>query len=316
MYQAGTLSGTRWPPRRDSPCSTTWGRRTTRPSALALASSPRRRFEAAVAAGGLAVTVPSVGPRSGSSWLTPPRSPTAPSDYEGAGAGRRPHVRTLLPRQLRRGVALAPGAYEVMFPGLAQGDEGGARPRRRAAGESAAESPEGAGVWAASEPTDVAAGRLKTMSENGWSPDFLALRREGCPMCGPGVDETPHGRGSTRAARPTAISAVTRCGRLCLCHWKGRHVAEPTERPLRKRRDRSDVAVVAGAIDEEYRPMKMNWLSLGNGVPHLHVHLVPRPRDERGREARSKRRHSRSPPGHRGDEMAAAAAALRARLQG
>jgi diadenosine tetraphosphate (Ap4A) HIT family hydrolase len=23
--------------------------------------------------------------------------------------------------------------------------------------------------------------------------------------------------------------------------------------------------------------MKMNWLHLGNGVPHLHVHLVPRP---------------------------------------
>jgi len=24
----------------------------------------------------------------------------------------------------------------------------------------------------------------------------------------------------------------------------------------------------------------MNWLSLGNGVPHLHVHLVPRPFDD------------------------------------
>jgi diadenosine tetraphosphate (Ap4A) HIT family hydrolase len=24
----------------------------------------------------------------------------------------------------------------------------------------------------------------------------------------------------------------------------------------------------------------MNWLSLGNGVPHLHVHLVPRPADD------------------------------------
>jgi diadenosine tetraphosphate (Ap4A) HIT family hydrolase len=24
----------------------------------------------------------------------------------------------------------------------------------------------------------------------------------------------------------------------------------------------------------------MNWFSLGNGVPHLHVHLVPRPVDD------------------------------------
>ena len=27
-------------------------------------------------------------------------------------------------------------------------------------------------------------------------------------------------------------------------------------------------------------PAKMNWLSLGNGVPHLHVHLVPRPHED------------------------------------
>jgi diadenosine tetraphosphate (Ap4A) HIT family hydrolase len=26
--------------------------------------------------------------------------------------------------------------------------------------------------------------------------------------------------------------------------------------------------------------MKMNWLSLGNGVPHLHIHLVPRHADD------------------------------------
>ncbi len=24
----------------------------------------------------------------------------------------------------------------------------------------------------------------------------------------------------------------------------------------------------------------MNWLHLGNGVPHLHVHLVPRPHED------------------------------------
>ena len=41
----------------------------------------------------------------------------------------------------------------------------------------------------------------------------------------------------------------------------------------------------------------MNWLSLGNGVPHLHVHLVPRPLDDaRARSGRSNRRRSTSPP--------------------
>jgi diadenosine tetraphosphate (Ap4A) HIT family hydrolase len=40
------------------------------------------------------------------------------------------------------------------------------------------------------------------------------------------------------------------------------------------------VARVARAVEAHVRPQKMNWLSLGNGVPHLHVHLVPRPTDD------------------------------------
>jgi diadenosine tetraphosphate (Ap4A) HIT family hydrolase len=42
----------------------------------------------------------------------------------------------------------------------------------------------------------------------------------------------------------------------------------------------SEVARVAGAVEDRYAPAKMNWLHLGNGVPHLHVHLVPRPHDD------------------------------------
>ena len=34
------------------------------------------------------------------------------------------------------------------------------------------------------------------------------------------------------------------------------------------------------AVERRYEPTKMNWLHLGNGVPHLHVHLVPRPFDD------------------------------------
>lgn len=59
--------------------------------------------------------------------------------------------------------------------------------------------------------------------------------------------------------------------------WKGRHVSEPTE--LSDEESAGfwiEVTFVASAIEETYQPFKMNWLSLGNGVPHLHVHLVPR----------------------------------------
>ena len=63
--------------------------------------------------------------------------------------------------------------------------------------------------------------------------------------------------------------------------WKGRHVAEPWELSVQEAAGFwFEVALVALAIEEEYQPMKMNWLSLGNGVPHLHVHLVPRPPDD------------------------------------
>jgi diadenosine tetraphosphate (Ap4A) HIT family hydrolase len=63
--------------------------------------------------------------------------------------------------------------------------------------------------------------------------------------------------------------------------WKGRHVAEPTElSPEESAGFWGEVARVAGALEERARPAKMNWLHLGNGVPHLHVHLVPRPHDD------------------------------------
>ncbi len=67
----------------------------------------------------------------------------------------------------------------------------------------------------------------------------------------------------------------------CYVIWKGRHVAEPTELSAEETCGYwGEVAAVASAVERRYRPVKMNWLSLGNGVPHLHVHLVPRYADD------------------------------------
>jgi len=117
-----------------------------------------------------------------------------------------------------------------------------------------------------------------------WPEQFDALRRgEGCPMCASlGATESVHGvrvfegrwseaNLSRRPMRPGYTVVV----------WKGRHVAEPWELSGEEAAGFwSEVAQVARAVEEEYRPVKMNWLSLGNGVPHLHVHLVPRPLDD------------------------------------
>jgi diadenosine tetraphosphate (Ap4A) HIT family hydrolase len=59
--------------------------------------------------------------------------------------------------------------------------------------------------------------------------------------------------------------------------WRGRHITEPTELTGREASDYwLDVLTVARALMEHYNPIKMNYETLGNSLPHLHTHLVPR----------------------------------------
>jgi diadenosine tetraphosphate (Ap4A) HIT family hydrolase len=63
--------------------------------------------------------------------------------------------------------------------------------------------------------------------------------------------------------------------------WRGRHVAEPTELVGAEACwFWEEVLRAARAIERVYSPCKMNYELLGNGVPHLHVHLVPRYLDD------------------------------------
>jgi glutamate-1-semialdehyde 2,1-aminomutase len=138
VYQAGTLSG--------NPLATAAGLAVLTEVADddyaelgARAASFAADLTAAIAAGGLAVRVPVIGPLVGL-FLSPGGSiDHAPVDYVTAHALASNGV---YPRffhaMLRRGVALAPGAYEVMFPGLSHGDDVLDRVVA-AAGESSAE---------------------------------------------------------------------------------------------------------------------------------------------------------------------------------
>jgi glutamate-1-semialdehyde 2,1-aminomutase len=123
VYQAGTLSG--------NPLATAAGLAvlsevgaedyaslTTRVASFAAA------LGSAIADGGLAVTVPVVGPLVGLFLAPPSEQLVAPVDYvtahQLASNGVYSHF---FHAMLRRGIALAPGAYEVMFPGLSHTDE-------------------------------------------------------------------------------------------------------------------------------------------------------------------------------------------------
>jgi len=59
--------------------------------------------------------------------------------------------------------------------------------------------------------------------------------------------------------------------------WRGRHVNEPTELDdVEAAGYWAEVLTVARALISTYRPLKMNYETLGNSLPHLHTHLIPR----------------------------------------
>ena len=68
---------------------------------------------------------------------------------------------------------------------------------------------------------------------------------------------------------------------FCRIIWK-RHVAEMTDLDAAERRHLMAVVFAAeSALRITARPDKVNLASLGNQVPHLHWHLIPRWRDDR-----------------------------------
>jgi diadenosine tetraphosphate (Ap4A) HIT family hydrolase len=63
--------------------------------------------------------------------------------------------------------------------------------------------------------------------------------------------------------------------------WRGRHVTEPTELSEPEAAGYwAEILSVARALIEIYEPLKMNYETLGNSLPHLHTHLIPRFTDD------------------------------------
>ena len=78
--------------------------------------------------------------------------------------------------------------------------------------------------------------------------------------------------------------------------WRGRHIAEPTELAAQEASGYwLEVLQVASALQRHYRPVKMNYQTLGNAVPHLHTHLVPRFAQDRRRAVHCRSRRESDP---------------------
>jgi diadenosine tetraphosphate (Ap4A) HIT family hydrolase len=68
----------------------------------------------------------------------------------------------------------------------------------------------------------------------------------------------------------------------CLVIWRGRHVADVTQlSDTEAGLYWDDVMRVSRAVEAHYTPAKLNLMTLGNELPHLHTHIVPRYVDDR-----------------------------------
>lgn len=63
--------------------------------------------------------------------------------------------------------------------------------------------------------------------------------------------------------------------------WRGRHVTEPHHLAAGEAAQYwADVLAVGRAVETYFKPMKVNYMTLGNQSPHLHTHVTARYLDD------------------------------------
>jgi diadenosine tetraphosphate (Ap4A) HIT family hydrolase len=117
-----------------------------------------------------------------------------------------------------------------------------------------------------------------------WSEQFYAWRAgEGCPSCAEGRPETAS-VGARYFAGELCDAYLVRADiqrGLTIAVFRGRHVVEPTElEDAEAATYGREVLRVGRAIEAAFAPIKLNYDLLGNSVPHLHTHIVPRYADD------------------------------------
>lgn len=104
-----------------------------------------------------------------------------------------------------------------------------------------------------------------------------------CPFCGDGRPDTD-ARGmrywSSAKADAYLVRADIQRG-LSVVVWRGRHVTELTQLSDGEAAEYGrEVVRVGRALEMAFEPVKLNYTVLGNSVPHLHTHVIPRYADD------------------------------------
>jgi diadenosine tetraphosphate (Ap4A) HIT family hydrolase len=132
-----------------------------------------------------------------------------------------------------------------------------------------------------------------------------------CPLCRPQGEEVLW----SNATRRVVLVADAGYPGYCRVIWNA-HVREMTELAADERASlMNTVYAVEQALRELLRPDKINLASLGNQVPHLHWHVIPRFRDDAHFPDPIWAAARRTPPVRHVD-VAALRTALSARLSG
>jgi diadenosine tetraphosphate (Ap4A) HIT family hydrolase len=153
---------------------------------------------------------------------------------------------------------------------------------------------------------------------SGWPTDWDERKRgKDCAMCAQGrVDDNGFGVRIFAGRVSDAYLQRADVGQrgYTIVIWRGPHVSDPTELSEEDATTYfAEVLRVARALERHYRPVKMNLAMLGNELPHLHTHLIPRYPDDGspGRPARFTREEL--PPSRLAEsDVVTDAAALRA----
>lgn len=105
------------------------------------------------------------------------------------------------------------------------------------------------------------------------------MEGSGCPICSAlgGGDNNYWVHVATGDMAEVHLERRSPVPGYCLVVWRHGHVAEPTELDADQAASYfSEVLAVGRAVTTHFAPLKLNYLLLGNTVPHLHAHVIPR----------------------------------------
>ena len=106
---------------------------------------------------------------------------------------------------------------------------------------------------------------------------------QGCPICaavGQG-DSDSWVAVFTGEFAEVYLERRSRLPGYCIVVWRHGHIAEPADLGSAQAGGYwEEVLAVGRAVRERFDPVKLNYLTLGNTVPHLHTHVLPRYRDD------------------------------------